>query len=63
MYKYQVFQCSHDSISEDILLFLVSKGEERAAEDQQRIISALENAKLCISLFETNYITCMSEMK
>ena len=41
MYKYQVFQCSHDSIA--ILLFLVSKGEERAAE---RIISALENAKL-----------------
>ena len=32
--------------SRDILLFLVSNGEERAAEDQQNVISALENAKL-----------------
>ena len=34
------------TLSRDILLFLVSKDEERAAEDQQRVISALENVKL-----------------
>ena len=40
----------------DILLFLVSKGEERAAEDQQRVISALENAS---HYAKTNYTSYM----
>ena len=48
--------------SRDILL---SKGEERAAEDQQNVISALENVKLrsLASSCKTNYITCMFEMR
>lgn len=34
------------TLAKDLQLFLVSKGKERAAEDQQRVISALEDAKL-----------------
>ena len=34
------------TLAKDLQLFLVSKGEEKAAEDQQRVISALEDAKL-----------------
>ena len=34
------------TLAKDLLLFLLSKGEEKAAEDQQRVISTLEDAKL-----------------
>ena len=34
------------TLAKDLQLFLVSKGEEKAAEDQQKVISALEDAKL-----------------
>jgi hypothetical protein len=34
------------SLSNDLLLFLLEKGEETAVEDQQRVISALQEAKL-----------------
>ena len=30
----------------DLMLFLVEKGEEEAAENQQKVISSLEDAKL-----------------
>jgi hypothetical protein len=31
------------TLVKDLQLFLVSKGEEKAAEDQQRVMSALED--------------------
>ena len=34
------------TLAKDLHLFIVSKGEEKAAEDQQKVISALEDAKL-----------------
>ena len=34
------------TLSKDLLLFLVEKGEEEAAENQQKVISSLEDAKL-----------------
>ena len=34
------------TLAKDLQLFLVSIGEEKAAEDQQKVISALEDAKL-----------------
>lgn len=34
------------TLAKDLLLFLASKGEEKAVEDQQRVISTLEDAKL-----------------
>ena len=33
------------TLSNDLMLFLVEKGEEEAAENQQRVISSLEDAK------------------
>ena len=34
------------TLSKDLLLFLVEKGEEEAAENQQKVISSLEDVKL-----------------
>ena len=34
------------TLAEDLQLFLASKGKGKAAEDQQKVISALEDAKL-----------------
>ena len=34
------------TLSKDLLLFLVAKGEEEAAENQQKVISSLDDAKL-----------------
>ena len=34
------------TLSKDLLLFLVEKGEEEAAENQQKVISSLEVVKL-----------------
>lgn len=34
------------TLSKDLLLFLVEKGEEEAAENQQKVISSLEEAKV-----------------
>ena len=34
------------TLAKDLLLFLLSKGEEKVAEDQQRVISTLEDAKI-----------------
>ena len=34
------------TLSKDLLLFLVEKGEEEAAENQQKVISSLEDIKL-----------------
>lgn len=38
------------TLFKDLQLFLVSKGEEKAVEDQQNVISALENAKVSARL-------------
>ena len=40
--------------SNDLMLFLVEKGEEEAAENQQKVISSLEDAKLKLRVTTLN---------
>ena len=50
------------TLAKDLLLFLVSKGEEKAAEDQQRVISTLKDAKLSTKIKNAKQTSLMGYM-
>ena len=50
------------TLAKDLQLFLVSKGEEKAAEDQQKVISALEDAKLAAKVTYAKQTSIMDFM-
>ena len=47
------------TLARDLLLFLVGKGEEKAAEEQQRVISTLEDAKLSARIINAKQTTLL----
>ena len=51
------------TLAKDLLLFLLSKGEEKAAEDQQRVISTLEDAKSSARMKNAKQTSLMDYMK
>lgn len=51
------------TLAQDLLLFLVSKGEEKAAEAQQNVISSLHDAKLMARMTNVKQTSLMNFLK
>ena len=54
-------RCSSDPIAKKLMLFLAEKGEEEAAEHQQKVISSLEDAKFKLHVFKNSTQTTVDD--
>ena len=50
------------TLAKDLQLFLLSKGEEKAAEDQKKVISAIGDAKLSTRITHAKQTSLMDFM-